>query len=140
MKLLGTKNQTVELKIIEAKSTATDSDWLKVYLNVKSEFGNWEVVDESLMLSEFKELISWFKDLSENKEIKYKNLYFTEPNLEFFLVENNNSSKKIRMIFSAESKPKSAKQDDQIFVDFDFSNDDLAKISSDLEKELTIVG
>lgn len=135
MILTGIRNQEIEIKVYTNNSGYSDSDWLRVYLNVKSDFGNWETVDESLTVSEFKELIQWFKDLSENKEVVYKDLYFTEPNLEFSLKESNNYHKKIRIIFSAESRAKSAKEED-IFIEFDFSNEDLFKIACNLEVEL----
>lgn len=138
MILHGVRNQIVEIKVLGENPNLTDSDWLRVYLNIKSEIGNWETVDESLMVFEFKELIQWFKDLSQNKEIEYKDLYFTEPNLAFSLIENRNDSKKIRIIFFAEFKPKTAKKDDQIFIDFNLSNGNLAEIASGLEVESKI--
>ncbi len=140
MILNGIKNQRVELKIIRDKSlidtTYDDSEWLRIYIDVHSNLGNWHTVDESLMVSEFKELIKWFKDLSINDKVEYPELYFTEPNLEFHLLEDENGIKKIKMIFNAESKPKSATKDDQYFVEFEFSSADLSKIADDLEKEL----
>lgn len=40
------------------------------------------------------------------------------------------------MVFSAESKPKSAKQDQEYFVQFKFINAELSKIADELESEL----
>ncbi len=113
-----------------------DSNWLNIYTNVHSNFGDWETVDPSLTTTEFNELVNWFKDLSQNKELQEPSLYFTEPNLEFSLVKNTQDSKQIRLTFSAESKPKSADVDKEYYVDFEFSNVDLSKIADELETEL----
>jgi len=137
----GENNQTVELKINgyqfpNAESGSSDSEWLNIFIDVKSNLGNWHRVDPSLTVSEFKELIHWFKDLSVNKKVEYPELYFIEPNLEFDLTKNENMTKNIKIIFYAESKPDFSKQDQEYFVEFKFSNAELDKISNDLEKEL----
>lgn len=97
--LKGTNNQTVELKIAKDRSfknmasSSLDSGWLRIYINVHSDLGNWQTVDESLMLSEFKEMINWFRELSLNKKVRYPQLYFTEPNLELDLTEEDKNIK-----------------------------------------------
>ena len=135
MILKGINNQTVDLKVIKPIGD-NDSDWVRIYLDVKSDLGNWKTTDESLMVSELKELVQWFKDLSLNNKIEYTELYFTEPNLEFDLIENKNEVKRIKLIFSAESEPKSAIGEQEYFIEFEFTNVELEKIAKELEKEL----
>ncbi len=141
MELKGINNQTVELKITRyqfpnIKQEPQDSSWLNIFINVKSDQGNWQTVDPSLMVSEFKELIQWFRDLSNNKDEENKDLYFMEPNLGFELVKIKNGIKYIKIIFSAESKPKSAKEGNEYFVDFEYSNEELNQIADKLDGEL----
>ena len=141
MILKGINNQKVELKITgyqfpDAKQDSLDSNWLNIFINVHSNLGNWQTVDPSLMASEFKELIQWFKDLSVNKGAEYHDLYFTEPNLGFDFVKSEDGIKYVKMIFSAESKPQSAKEYQDYFIDFQFSNEELNRIADELDNEL----
>lgn len=142
MIIRGKDDQSLELKISEhqfpddAKLQNNDLIWLNVYINVNSKLGNWETVDPSLTTSEFNELIEWFKNLSLNRKVKYTELFFTEPNLEFDLIKNYQESKHIKVIFNAEYKPKSIRGDDRYYIDFELTNSQLAKVSDELENEL----
>lgn len=141
MILKGINGQSLEIKIsnyqfTDEQKNLQDIDWLNILIDVKSDFGNWQTVDPSLTVSEFKEVISWFRDMSLNKKIKYPELTFTEPNLEFDYIKNKNGRKYIRVIFSAESKPISAKDGQEYFVDFQFSDEELSEIANELEVEL----
>ncbi|MDP1884367.1 MAG: hypothetical protein Q8L10_03270 [Candidatus Moranbacteria bacterium] len=139
MILNGTNNQSVEIKLSDYQfpdKNARDDDWLNIYIDVKSDLGNWRNTDPSLTVSEFKELINWFKDLSFNKEVEYPELFFTEPNLGFEYIGDVANEKLIKIVFSAESKPTSVKNDQEYFVNFQFSNEELARIAHDLEIEL----
>jgi len=98
--------------------------------------GNWHTVDPSLTILEFRDLVQWFRDLSLDKKVDYPELYFTEPNLEFDLIKDENGIKHIKMIFEAESKPKSAEDGKEYFMEFQFSNSELSKIADELESEI----
>ena len=142
MILKGIDNQKVELKIMgyqfpEINTPGDwDSNWLSVYIDVHSKIDNWQTVDPSLTTSEVREIIKWFRDLSLNKEVEYAQLGFIEPNLEFNLIDKDSNLKHIKMIFNAESKPKSAREDEEYCVDFRLSNNDLAKAADELENGL----
>jgi len=141
MILQGIENQKVELKVVgkqfpNSEKDSPDLNWLNIFLNVQSKLGNWETIDTSLTTAELRELINWFRDLSKDKKVEYKDLYFTEPNLEFDLIKEEPNIKHIKMILSAESKPKSAKDGEEFFMEFRFTNEDLSRIASDLETEL----
>lgn len=141
MILNGINNQKVELKIIgyqfpDAKNDSSDSEWLKIFLDVQSNLGNWQTIDSSLTAPEVKELIRWFKDLSTDKEVEYTELYFTEPNLEFNFIKGEDEIKNIKIIFNAESKPKFAKMGQEYFVEFQFSNEELSEAADELDEEL----
>ena len=141
MILKGTDNQIVEFKIDgyqfpNAKKGSGDEDWLNVFIDVQSNMGNWHTVDPSLTILEFRDLVQWFRDLSLDKKVDYPELYFTEPNLEFDLIKDENGIKHIKMIFEAESKPKSAEDGKEYFMEFQFSNSELSKIADELESEI----
>lgn len=141
MILKGIKNQKVEIRVLGEKKellTLQDSDWLKLCIDVSSEAENWQTVDESLTVAEFKELVNWFRDLSLNKKVEYTNLLFTEPNLEFDLLESSENYKIIKIVFSAESRLKFSAEDKDYFMEFKFSNDELVNIANGLDSELTI--
>jgi len=138
----GVNNQTVEFKIINYQFPASrdkeyDGNWLTIYLNVNSHFGNWQVTDPSLLTWEIEELIGWFRILSINTKPEYTYQEFIEPNLSFHLLNNfNDSVKQIKISFDLESRPKSAEVDKEYFVIFEANNNDLKGIANDLEKEL----
>lgn len=55
----GITNQTLDLKITKYQfpkitNCEYDSNWLLIYLNVKSDLGNWQTVDPSLLVGDVK--------------------------------------------------------------------------------------
>jgi len=138
----GIDNQSVELKITnyqfpEIVDGDYDSNWLNIYLNVKSKAGHWQTIDPSLTTWDMQRLINWFDNLSKDIEPEYLEIAFLEPNLCFELLDRFNSQiKTIRIIFDYESKPKSASEEKEYFVDIIVDNDELKRIKLDLEKEL----
>jgi hypothetical protein len=137
----GIDNQLVEFRIInyqypDIKSGDWDDDWLIIYLNVKSKVGHWQAIDPSMTTWEIKELINWFADLSNNKKLKYKRLDFTEPNLSFEHIGFNRNKFLIRLRFELESRPQSAVDDKEYFVDFEYNSNEIKQIIIDLTNEL----
>ena len=59
-----------------------------------------------------------------------------EPNLEFELTKKNLEEKYIRIIFDLESRPQSAHDDKDYFVDCVFNNSELKLIVKELEKQV----
>ena len=93
----GVDNQSVEFRITKYEfpnitDCEYDSNWLLIYLNVKSKSGNWKTSNPSLLTSDVKRIIKWFNDLSMGKSTE-KNLSFLEPNLEFDLIKNKTELK-----------------------------------------------
>ncbi|MES2240162.1 MAG: hypothetical protein V4497_07870 [Bacteroidota bacterium] len=142
MTFKGIDNQSVELKITNYQFPKIvdgdyDSNWLNIYLNVKSKVGHWQTIDPSLTTWDMQRLINWFDNLSNNIELEYLEIVFLEPNLCFELHNSFNSQiKAIRIIFDSESKPKSAIEEKEYFVDILANNSELKRIKLDLEKEL----
>jgi len=138
----GIDNQIVEVKILSYQYPDVttpgdyDSNWLRIYLKVQSKLGSWQTVDPALTTAEIKELITWFRDLSEGREVQYPELIFTEPCIAFLLKSNAPTEKLIRIDFGAEMKPKSAKEGEEYYVDCAFTNQELADLSLQLENEL----
>lgn len=137
----GIDNQTVELRIMnyqypEVIAGDWDGNWLNIYLNVKSNVGHWQTVDPSLTTWEVRDLINWFRDLSLNKKPDYIDIGFTEPNLSFELLNSHESLGKLfRIKFNLESRPQSAKDEKEYFVDCLADNNELSRISADLKLE-----
>lgn len=142
MTFKGINNQTVELKITnyqypEITDGDWDSNWLNIYLKVKSDIGNWQTVDPSLTTWDVKRLINWFDNLSNNIQPEYTDICFLEPNISFELMDSFDSkTKTIRIKFDFESLPQSATDDKEYFVDFIADNYELKSIVVDLQKEL----
>jgi hypothetical protein len=138
----GIDNQIVELRITNYQYPGNnegdwDSNWLNIYLNVISNNGNWQTVDASLTTWEVQVLINWFIKLSNDEKPEYLDLSFTEPNLSFELLDNlNKSLKKFRIKFNLESGPKSAKDDNEYFVDCIADSNELKRLAIELETEL----
>ena len=142
MTFTGIDNQIVEMKITNYQFPQIvdgdyDSNWLNVYLNVKSKIGHWETIDPSLTTWDMQRLINWFENLSNNFEPEYLEVVFLEPNLTFELHNSFDSEiKNIRIIFDSESRPKSAIERKEYFVDIVANNNELKRIQLDLKKEL----
>jgi hypothetical protein len=137
----GVDDQTVELRITNYQYPDViagdwDGNWLNIYLNVKSNVGHWQTVDPSLTTWEVQNLIDWFRDLSNNKKPEYIDLGFTEPNLSFELINSADSPvKKFRIKFDLESRPQSATDEKEYFVDCIADNIELSKLSAGLALE-----
>jgi len=138
----GTNNQTVEIRIANYQFPNTndreyDGNWFNIYLNVKSDLGNWETIDPSLLTWEVQALIDWFYQLSRNEKPKWLQQEFIEPNLSLHLLNSYDDLKKrFKIEFRLESRPVSAKEDDEYFVEFHASNSKLADMAKELRKEL----
>jgi len=119
----GIDNQIVEIKITNYQYPGNnegdwDSNWLNIFLNVISNIGNWQTVEASLTTWEVQILINWFYTLSNDKKPEHLDLSFTDSNLSFELFDNqNNTQKKFRIKFNLESRPKSATDVKEYFVD-----------------------
>jgi hypothetical protein len=142
MQFIGKDGQQVELRILGYQfPTETidqwDKNWLRIYLNVKTKVGHWQTVDPSLTTWEIQELIGWFNNLSQGKEVEYTEMIFVEPNLSFELLKKSENFSTIQLRFNAESKPQSADEDKEYSVNFQFSNEELETIASDLNNELS---
>lgn len=142
MTFKGINDQSVELKITnyqfpENADGDWDSNWLTIYLKVKSDVGNWQTVDPSLTTWDVKCLINWFDNLSKNIQPESKEICFSEPNLSFELMDSFDSiTKTISIKFNLESRPQSAIDEKNYFVDFIADNHELKSIALDLQKEL----
>lgn len=138
----GINDQSVELKITNYQFPETtdrewDGNWLNIYLKVKSDLGHWQTIDPALTTWEVHEIIDWLTKLSKNERPKYTDLGFTEPNLSFELLNKESDNPKlIRIKFSLEFRPKSAKGDTEYFVDIKADNRNLEFYALDLKKEL----
>jgi len=142
MTFTGIDNQTVELKITnyqypDINEGNWDGNWLNIYLSVKCKVGHWQTVDPSLTTWEVQELINWFDKLSKNSRSKYTDIHFTEPNLSFELLNDYKADlKTFRIKFNLESRPQSASDDKEYFVDVIADNNELKRISMALKSEL----
>ena len=114
-----------------------DGNWLNIFLKVESKVGNWQTVDPSLTTWEIQELIKWFNDLANNTKPKWTDMEFTEPNLSLYLKNDfNDLNKQIRIKFDLESRPKSATEDKEYFLDFEADSLELKRLADDLTSEL----
>ncbi len=140
MKFIGKDGQEVELKILGYQFPTDigndwDANWLKIYVNVKSNVGQWQAVDPCLTTWEFNQLIEWFSNLSKERNHNSSELTFVEPNLSLRVIDKSEFTS-VQINFDLELKPESAYQDKEYFVIFQFSNEDLATIADELALEL----
>ena len=142
MTFLGIDNQTVELKITnyqypELIDGGWDCNWLNIYINVQSKLGNWQTVDPSLTTWEVRRLINWLEALSTDIQHCDSNQEFTEPNLSFELLNVNVSEMwMLRIKFYLESRPMSAKDNMDYFVDCIVDSEEFQHLADELKNEL----
>lgn len=143
MIIFGIDNQLLELKITnyefpDNKNGDWDSNWLNIYIKVNSKLGNWQTTDPSLSTWEVKKLIAWFNDLSQNKKPENARLDFTEPNFTFELKNSSTDQlKSIIVYFDLESRPKSASDNIEYYIEILCDNNELKRIASELQLELS---
>jgi hypothetical protein len=142
MKIFGVDDQSVELKITDYQfpnqsvSDQYDRNWLMICIDVKSKLGHWRTSDPSLLTWEVLELINWLYDISNNIEVKWNPLEFIEPNLSFILIKGEDDKRCLRIKFDLESRPESAKDDIDYFVDCQLTNEALRQMAQGLKIEL----
>jgi hypothetical protein len=142
MTFIGIDNQTVDFRITNYQYPDNndgdwDSNWLNIYLAVKSKVGNWQTVDPSLTTWEVQGLINWFYAISKDDNLEYLNMFFTEPNLSFEFFENQDKAQKKSIIkFYLESRPKSATGDKEYFIDCIAGSKELKRLAFELKAEL----
>ncbi|MDL2309401.1 hypothetical protein LJC53_07455 [Bacteroidales bacterium OttesenSCG-928-C03] len=142
MKFHGIRGQKVELKIVnyefpDKNNDEWDDNWLNIYLNVTSEVGNWQTVDPSLTTCEVGELINWFETFLQREKPVLRELSFMEPNLSFELLDcKSDGLTMFRIKFDLESRPKSATDDREYFVDCLVDDQELKQIVENLKTEL----
>ena len=138
MKFHGTNDQTVEMKIAGYQypqiSDGDDGNWLNIYLNVRSGFGNWQVTDPSLTTADVSELANWFAELAIGEEPQYTSLAFMEPNISFKLMGMNYGMLSFRIVFSGECAPLADLEDH--YVDCLADSHELERICNELQLEL----
>jgi hypothetical protein len=137
----GVNDQTVEFRVTnyqfpEITDCEYDSNWLLIYLKVKSDCGNWQTIDPSLLVRDLRAIIKWFEKLSNDLETDSDFLTFLEPNLEFELIKNQSDLKTVRIKFDLESRPQSGDDEKEYYVDCEFSNAELKEIVAELKKEM----
>jgi hypothetical protein len=137
----GVDSQFVEFRIINYEfpnhiDGDWDSNWLSIYLNVKSSRTHWQTINACLTTWEVLMLINWFEKLSDNLDVDSFNVNFTEPNLSFTLLNDVDAEyKMIRIYFDLESSPQD--QNSNWFVDIYANNSDLKVIVIGLQSELS---
>lgn len=140
MKFIDKDGQEVELKILGYEfptdfNNRWDANWLRIYLNVKSKVGHWQTVDPSLLTEEIKRLIGWFSDVSNDNEVNSE-MNFIEPNVSFQLLDKSKDKNIVQIKFDFESRPRSADDEKDYVIVFNFSNYELSEIANELTLEL----
>ena len=100
-----------------------DSNWLRVHIDVDSKLGKWQAVDCSLLTWEVEKIEEWLNDIYCDRVVN-EELDFIEPNLSFKLLKKVNYEALIRIKFNLESKPKSASEGDDYYIDFKVTESD----------------
>ena len=138
----GLDNQSVELKLTnyqfpDSNDREWDGNWLNIFIKVNSNLGDWQTIDPSLTTFEVQQLIDWFNDIALSQRPKWIDQEFTEPNLSFKLLNDIESEQKlIRIAFDLESRPQSATDEKEYFVDFKANRNELIRIAKELKNEL----
>lgn len=109
MRLEASNGMAFELDILgyefpQIETDSWDSNWLMIEVTVTHPDGNWKASDPSLTTFEVKELAYWLENIGEEKKVKSP-LDFTEPNLEFHLVESQQEGRILRVCFHLELRP-----------------------------------
>ena len=140
MRFVCKNDQFVELRIIgyqfpEILDDEWDSNWLMIFINVKLTKKHWKTTDPAITTFELRNLIDWFKNISDNRMEKYKNIDFTEPNISFELLNEFDSDiKRIKINFRLEFSP--LKNGGEYSVEFEAENKQLKDYAEKLEDEL----
>jgi hypothetical protein len=114
-----------------------DSNWLRIYIEVDSKMGKWKTVDSSLLTWEFEKITNWLKTIQQGERVE-EQLEFIEPNLSFSLLKNSAKHAAVRVHFDLESRPKSAVDEEQYYIDFVVNHgQEFDKLIGEFEMELS---
>jgi len=143
MIIKGVDNQEIDFKVTNYQfpnitDDEWDRNWLNIYIKVISKFGNWQTIDPSLTTWEVQQIVEWLDDLANDVTPEWLDQEFTEPNLTLKLLNKvTDPIKIIRMSFDHESKPQSASDYKEVFIDIEADKTELKRMSNDLRIELS---
>ena len=150
MLLKGNEGTEFELKVIgyqfpHLEKEEYDSDWLSIQLRVVHPRGIWTSIDPSLLTWEVSSLAEWLESISRGESVDEEES-FLEPNLSFQLT--GNGTKKLRVYFELESRPKWASYDgssmEDLWLEFELDpvqlNDAAASLREALQRYPVRVG
>ena len=132
-------NQFIEFKIITvdipARYRKGHDCWVDVFLFVCSTDKIWSAIDPAIEVPEYYGMIDWFRQLSQNEDVKYEGeLSFMEPNLYFQLINSFDSEfKEIDIYIGGELNPS---EDDYKIIRMRVNNEELLMISQGLDEEI----
>lgn len=99
----------------KAVTNEYDANWLFLSYGFSMKGRQWERTDPSLLIWELRELAGWLEKMkSDNPNPVSKEMYFTEPNLSFRLIEKNKKSVTLRVCIDAELKYADSEEDEYL--------------------------
>ena len=81
-----------------------DSNWLNVVSKVNHQHGSWSFHDPCLLTYELEWLCSWLEGVAARPNAEHEAEYFTEPNLEFHVIQRDEATT-LRVHLSHEASP-----------------------------------
>jgi hypothetical protein len=125
----------------DTRNSTYDSNWLRVYVRVKSPRFSWKFMGPYLLTWEIFSIAKWLKALVGH-DILNRKQEFIEPNLRFRLKKKSNNYKIVRICFSHEGRPPHTTSPEALKKNFqiDFTIDDteLKSASGELLAELNV--
>jgi hypothetical protein len=136
MRIKGSNGQEFEMRIQNYEFI--DSNWLEIEFYVKNEDGEWKVTDPSFSTFEAEDIYDWFQAIL-NKETFPNPLTFTEPNLRFHYLKEENEVITFRVYFELECRPPWAKKrnnEQDVYVELSIWKEQLFFVKEQWKKEL----
>ncbi len=113
-----------------------DSNWLMVQIYVKSPVHSWTVIVPCLTVMDLRNLTNWFLQVSQNIQTK-NSPYFVENYILFTLVIDDLGNKCIRVDLNIHLPGRIELVNENLTLDFPFSEIDFSEVIEDLQNQLT---
>ena len=143
MRLRGAEKTEFEMKVSgyqfpHQTKEPYDSDWLNIHVDVTHPRGTWSKIDACLLTFELSRLIDWLRSVAAECP-EHAEIGFMEPELSFEWFGGERNA--LRVYFEYGLRPSwspyhGKNEEDELFVEFETTPEDLSSFADYLSKEL----
>lgn len=111
-----------------------DANWLNIGFECYDKKYEWKAVDPCLLSWELEDLMDWFVNLAEDRDVENAapQMAFTEPCFGILQKRLDENNFKLRFVLAYETAPPEEYHNGEYFMDFVLSRQELADIANNI--------